>query len=108
MIELTKYDKVFTSDQLDGKAPSKEESLRSKLLTTTILLALFSVVMYSVSICYTRQDPNVFNLNLYEKEARTPEMQAYLNFISTYGKAYANMNETASRYRIFKKNYQQV
>lgn len=35
-------------------------------------------------------------------------MQAYVNFVAKYGKVYENANETALRYRVFKKNYEIV
>ena len=69
---------------------------------------LFTIVFYSLTICYTHQDPNEFNLKMYAQEADTPEMKTYLNFISTYGRTYGSSNATAYRYRVFKKNYLEI
>ena len=102
MIELTKYSKRLPAYNQPTKVLTHEESFRSKLVTTFFSLLLFTIVIVSLSICYTSVDPNEFNLNLYEREANTPEMQAYLNFVATYGRNYGDANVTAYRYRVFK------
>jgi len=45
---------------------------------------------------------------LYESESETEAMKAYMNFLATYGRQYASMDETANRYRIFKDNYDNI
>ena len=44
-------------------------------------------------------------LSLFENDAETESMKAYVNFISEMGRTYPDRTETARRYRIFKENY---
>ena len=48
------------------------------------------------------------NAKLFEDDANSEEMKTYVNFIADNGRTYADKQETARRYRIFKRNYEKV
>lgn len=45
---------------------------------------------------------------MFERDADSQTMKAYVNFVATYGRTYANMSDTHYRYRIFKENYETI
>lgn len=47
-------------------------------------------------------------MTLFEKEADTDAMKAYIDFIARFKKTHSSRQDTANRYKIFKSNYEMI
>ena len=87
---------------------TKHQDRRNRLINYTVAALLGATVLVSLQICYTNVDSKALNLQLFDQDANSETMKAYINYLAESKKTFADRQSQADRYRNFKANYEMI
>jgi len=106
MIELQKYSKVDADPFM--LTVNRHQDRHNRLINYSVAAFLGATVLVSLQICYTNVDSRELNMELFESDANSETMKAYINFLAEAKKTYVDRQTQADRYRNFKANYEMI